>query len=237
MVMDNDQSLFRIGVKLNDWFGLNAWLLNGNGSPIPGGRGGEARVTVQRPESPLASPAAEVATANTETGCERNEPLAFRLRHIDFSQGGQLAGHKVEVPKVRSSKTGGEFFWQEVDETERLPVEPDALFTLRFKDRPEGHELTHFCYEADRVAWSSRTCSGSFAATTTSSRSSRSTGRPLEFTRFARCWLKPRTRRAARNSWNWSAIRWWPAPASVRGCSGCLACVAREESETAGIEI
>ena len=47
-----------------------------------------------------------------------------------WRQGGQIAGHKVDVPKVRSSKVGGELFWQEVDETERLPVEPDALFTL-----------------------------------------------------------------------------------------------------------
>jgi len=67
-----------------------------------------------------------------------------------WRQGGQVAGHKVDIPKVRATKQGGELFWQEVDETERLPVEPDALFTLRFKDRPEGHELVHFCYEADR---------------------------------------------------------------------------------------
>ena len=67
-----------------------------------------------------------------------------------WCQGGQIAGHKVDVPKVRSSRVGGEFFWQEVDETERLPVEPDALFTLRFSDRAQGHQLTHFCYEADR---------------------------------------------------------------------------------------
>ena len=52
--------------------------------------------------------------------------------------------------KVRSSKVSGEFFWQEVDDTERVPVEPDALFTLRFKDRPEGRQLAHFFYEADR---------------------------------------------------------------------------------------
>ena len=65
-----------------------------------------------------------------------------------WRQGGQVAGHKVDVPKVRSSKVGGEFFWQEVDETERLPVEPDAPFTLRFADRAEGQQLTHFCYEA-----------------------------------------------------------------------------------------
>jgi hypothetical protein len=67
-----------------------------------------------------------------------------------WCQGGQVAGHKAEVPKVRSSKVGGEFFWQEVDETERVPVEPDALFTLRFTDRGEGQPLAHFCYEADR---------------------------------------------------------------------------------------
>src|ERR1039457_6432405 len=67
-----------------------------------------------------------------------------------WCQGGQIAGHKVDVPKIRSSKVGGEFFWQEVEETERVPVEPDALFTLRFSDRAEGHQLTHFCYEADR---------------------------------------------------------------------------------------
>ena len=67
-----------------------------------------------------------------------------------WCQGGQVAGHKADVPKVRSSKVGGEFFWQEVDENERLPVEPDALFTLRFADRAEGHHLTHYCYEADR---------------------------------------------------------------------------------------
>ena len=29
-------------------------------------------------------------------------------------------------------------------------VEPDALFTLRFADRPKGEELAHFFYEADR---------------------------------------------------------------------------------------
>ena len=38
----------------------------------------------------------------------------------------------------------------EVDETERLPVEPDALFTLRFPNRPQGQQLAHFFYEADR---------------------------------------------------------------------------------------
>jgi hypothetical protein len=67
-----------------------------------------------------------------------------------WGQGGQLAGHKASAPKIKASKHGGNLFWQEVDETERLPVEPDALFTLRFNDRPEGQQLAHFCYEADR---------------------------------------------------------------------------------------
>ena len=51
--------------------------------------------------------------------------------------GGQTAGHKADVPKVRSSRHGAELFLLEVDKTERVPVEPDALFTLRFKDGPE----------------------------------------------------------------------------------------------------
>ena len=33
---------------------------------------------------------------------------------------------------------------------ERLPVEPDALFTLRFTDRRLENQLAHFFYEADR---------------------------------------------------------------------------------------
>jgi hypothetical protein len=82
-----------------------------------------------------------------EMACKRSGGI---VTLESWRQGGQVGGHKVEVPKVRSSKVGGEFFWQEADETERVPVEPDALFTLRFADRAEGHQFTHFCYEADR---------------------------------------------------------------------------------------
>jgi hypothetical protein len=64
--------------------------------------------------------------------------------------GGQIAGHKVDVPKIKSSRQGGEHFWLEVDETERLPVEPDAMFTLRFLERRPEQQLSHFFYEADR---------------------------------------------------------------------------------------
>jgi hypothetical protein len=69
-----------------------------------------------------------------------------------WRQGSQLAGHKADVPRVKSTRDGGEYFWQETDETERLPVEPDALFTLSFAQRPAQQQLAHFCYEADRGA-------------------------------------------------------------------------------------
>src|SRR5205085_2864333 len=69
---------------------------------------------------------------------------------VDWRQGAQLAGHKVEVPKVRSSRRAGEYFWEEADNTERLPVEPDALFTLRVCQPGREEQLVHFTYEADR---------------------------------------------------------------------------------------
>jgi len=67
-----------------------------------------------------------------------------------WCQGGQMAGRKVAVPKIKSARQGGEHFWQEVEETERLPVEPDAMFTLRMTERPAESQLAHFFYEADR---------------------------------------------------------------------------------------
>jgi len=67
-----------------------------------------------------------------------------------WAQGGQLAGRKAEVPRVRADRQGSETFWRETDDRERLPVEPDGLFTLRFPGRPHGQDLAHFFYEADR---------------------------------------------------------------------------------------
>jgi hypothetical protein len=67
-----------------------------------------------------------------------------------WAQGSQIAGHRVEIPKVESSRHGNEYLWGETNETERLPVEPDALFTLRFTNRREEQQLAHFFYEADR---------------------------------------------------------------------------------------
>lgn len=76
-----------------------------------------------------------------EMACRASEG---RVKLQAWGQGGQLAGHKVEVPKVKSSHGGNEYFWEEADQLERLPVEPDALFTLRFTDRAQADQLAHF---------------------------------------------------------------------------------------------
>lgn len=67
-----------------------------------------------------------------------------------WAQGSQLAGRKVEVPLVKSRRNGNEYFWEEADKTERLPVEPDAMFTLQFASRTGPPTFSHFFYEADR---------------------------------------------------------------------------------------
>ena len=74
---------------------------------------------------------------------------------VEFSrwrQGGELRGNKVNVPEIRSRRQEGsnDYVWEELPKTVRLPVEPDALFTLRFPARPTEQQLVHFCYEADR---------------------------------------------------------------------------------------
>ena len=59
----------------------------------------------------------------------------------------------VRVGRSPATRQGGHLFWQESDETERVPVEPDALFTLRFKDRPVESQLAHFFHEATAARW------------------------------------------------------------------------------------
>jgi hypothetical protein len=66
-----------------------------------------------------------------------------------WRQGAELRGHKVDVPQIQSRRVEGtnDYIWDEHDVAKtRLPVEPDALFTLRFADGRQSH----FCYEADR---------------------------------------------------------------------------------------
>ena len=69
-----------------------------------------------------------------------------------WRQGAELRGNKVQVPELISKRIAGsnEYRWEESERTFRLPVEPDALFTLRFARRPVDSQLVHFCYEADR---------------------------------------------------------------------------------------
>jgi hypothetical protein len=69
----------------------------------------------------------------------------------DWRQGAELRGNKVKIPELRSRRVEGsnEYVWEELDRTIRLPVEPDALFSLRVVGRP-ADQLSRFCYEADR---------------------------------------------------------------------------------------
>jgi hypothetical protein len=67
----------------------------------------------------------------------------------DWRQGAELRGHKVQVPEIVSRRIAGtnEYTWEEHEYRKyRLPVEPDAMFSLRFSDG----RASHFCYEADR---------------------------------------------------------------------------------------
>lgn len=66
-----------------------------------------------------------------------------------WRQGAELRGHKADVPELNSRRIEGsnEYVWEEHDnKLQRLPVEPDALFSLHFADG----RTSHFCYEADR---------------------------------------------------------------------------------------
>lgn len=66
-----------------------------------------------------------------------------------WRQGAELRGHKVSLPEITSRRVEGtnEYTWEEHDFRKfRLPVEPDAMFSLRFP----GNAASHFCYEADR---------------------------------------------------------------------------------------
>jgi len=71
---------------------------------------------------------------------------------LGWRQGAELRGHKVDVPEIRSRRVEGsnEYVWEEQAKTMRLPVEPDALFTLRFSARPPEQQVMHFAFEADR---------------------------------------------------------------------------------------
>jgi hypothetical protein len=69
-----------------------------------------------------------------------------------WHQGAELRGHKVEVPEIKSRRveSGNDYSWEESDNLVRLPVEPDAMFSLRLLGRSAADQFHHFCYEADR---------------------------------------------------------------------------------------
>src|SRR5258708_6702200 len=71
-----------------------------------------------------------------------------------WRQVAELRGNEVNVPEIRSRRVDGtnEYTWEERDGTIRLPVEPDAMFSLRFRGKRAEEQLLHFCYEGDR--WS-----------------------------------------------------------------------------------
>jgi len=75
-----------------------------------------------------------------------------RVELAAWRQGAELRGNKVHVPEIRSRRIDGtnEYTWDERDETIHLPVEPDAMFSLRFRGRQAEEQFLHFCYEADR---------------------------------------------------------------------------------------
>jgi hypothetical protein len=72
-----------------------------------------------------------------------------KVELADWRQGAELRGHKAEVPEMTSRRIEGsnDYVWEEHDNRmQKLPVEPDALLSLRFGDG----RVSHFCYEADR---------------------------------------------------------------------------------------
>ena len=75
--------------------------------------------------------------------------LNSRAQLASWHHGAELRGHKAEVPEISSTRVAGgnEYVWKEHDNRpQKLPVEPDAVLSLRFND----DRVSHFCYEADR---------------------------------------------------------------------------------------
>jgi len=70
-----------------------------------------------------------------------------RVQLADWRQGSILRS-SVSVPRLTPTRTvGNQYRWHEADDTQRLPVEPDAFFTLRLG---ATENVAHFFYEADR---------------------------------------------------------------------------------------
>lgn len=85
--------------------------------------------------------------ATLERACRAS---AGQAELVDWQQGAKL-WDTVETPTFAfEQQPNGELQYIEYDTTERLPFRPDALFTLRFADRPVEDNTSTFAYEADR---------------------------------------------------------------------------------------
>src|SRR5439155_26967161 len=84
-----------------------------------------------------------------EIACRKS---AGKVQLASWRQGAELRGHKVPLSEIKPRRvsTSNEYVWEEQEQTQNFPVEPDALFSLRFPERPVDSQLVHFCYEADR---------------------------------------------------------------------------------------
>lgn len=85
MLMENE-SVYKVASMLNEVYALNAWLLNGNGSPDSGGRGGAPSGEIKPASLPQstdkAKPATTLPNTGSETGFKRNKPLGFTLKDV-----------------------------------------------------------------------------------------------------------------------------------------------------------
>lgn len=79
-----------------------------------------------------------------ELGCRAS---GGRVELETFRQGSQI-NQSLKIPKASHDQQTD--LWSEALEEERVPHRPDAFFTLRFPSDPEGRNLAHFFYEADR---------------------------------------------------------------------------------------
>jgi hypothetical protein len=139
-----------------------------------------------------------------EMACKKS---VGRVQLEAWRQGGPLAGRKVEVPRVKSTRNGDQHFWEESGEMERLPVEPDALFTLRFLDRPEDSQLAHFFYEADRGSMNVPTCLRSSERTIISSNGNSDIRSRSAYTPSVPSSSRQQMKAAPDGLWTWYIIR------------------------------
>jgi hypothetical protein len=81
-----------------------------------------------------------------ELAC-RSSSGAIRLHN--WQQGRDVMGRKISAPKMRLRQSEAGFQFDATSEVERLPVEPDALFSLEVTTS-KGPVQSHFFFEADR---------------------------------------------------------------------------------------